>query len=390
MLKSLSLSALIVAGLMAGAGAQNLKPPAGGAPRGTQQPQQERVLNLVNRSDTVLRQLYVFRQGAPEGPDRLGADMVPAGASYPIRLGRVADCRLLVRAIWQDESEETRAIDVCAERQLVLTDEGRRDVQVVNDTDATLMQVFLMPRGGNDPGPDRLGAAMVPAGENFRIRLRGFAACEVTVRAAFAGLPAETRDANICEQPRLAFGDPSIPLRELQVVNRSSVVLQQLYALPLAQGATPPAAPNWGPDRLGASVIGAGRDFPIRIRSGECRVVLRAVFANRREEIRDNVNICTPQPVVFQGSRRLAIGNLYERPITGIYLSPVEERDWGNNQLSAPISQNGTAELGMEGGCRADLRIVFDNESAEELRNFDMCRNPAITLRPGWVTEARQ
>jgi hypothetical protein len=43
----------------------------------------------------------------------------------------------------------------------------------------------------------------------------------------------------------------------------------------------------------------------------------------------------------------------------------------------------------MDGDCQADLRIVFDNNAAEELRGFDMCRNAAITLRPGWVTEAR-
>jgi hypothetical protein len=37
----------------------------------------------------------------------------------------------------------------------------------------------------------------------------------------------------------------------------------------------------------------------------------------------------------------------------------------------------------MDGECQADLRIVFDNNAAEELRGFDMCRNAAITLRPG-------
>ncbi|RVT99605.1 hypothetical protein EOD42_05870 [Rhodovarius crocodyli] len=388
MLKSLSLSALITAGLITGAMAQSVKPPSNGGMRAPQQ--QQRGLTVVNRSDTVLYRLFVFRQGGAEGPDRLGQNVVPSGRSFQLQLGRVQDCRVMVRSVFQDESEETRAVDICAEQQLVLTDEGRRDVQLDNATDATLMQVFLIPRGESDPGPDRLGSSMVAPGEHFRIRLRNFAACDVTVRASFAGLPAETREVNICNQPQVAFGDPSIPLREVPIVNRSSIVLYELYAIPMAEGAAPQQNPNWGPDRLGANVIGAGRDFSMRIRSGECRARVRAVFQNRREEIRDNVNICQPQPVVFQGARRLAIGNLYERPITGMYLSPVEERDWGSNQINEPLRQNGTAELGTDGGCRADLRIVFDNESAEELRNFDMCRNAAITLRPGWVTEARQ
>jgi hypothetical protein len=118
-------------------------------------------------------------------------------------------------------------------------------------------------------------------------------------------------------------------------------------------------------------------------------VRLRAVFQNRREEVRDAVNICGPQPVIFQGARRMALGSVYERPIKGIYLSPVEAADWGPNQISAPLGNGGTAEISMDGECQADLRIVFDNNAAEELRGFDMCRNAAITLRPGWVAEAR-
>jgi hypothetical protein len=41
--------------------------------------------------------------------------------------------------------------------------------------------------------------------------------------------------------------------------------------------------------------------------------------------------------------------------------------------------------LAMDGGCQADLRIVFATSGAEERRNLDICQTRRIVLRPGWV-----
>lgn len=377
------LAVALMAWPLAGALAQ--KPPAAppqAAPN-RPAPAPERQLSLVNRTDTSIRQIFVFAQGQAglaEGPDRLGTDVLPAGQSYMLRLGRIAPCQQQLRAVWEDATEETLALDVCRQQEFTLTDERRRDIAVVNDSDNQLMQVFIFERGSQDPGPDRLGAATVAPNDTFRIRLRGFAPCQVTVRAAFQGAAAETRQADICAEPRLAFGDSSIPLREVTVTNRSAVTLQSIFAS---------RTQNWGADRLGSAVLEPGQSFPMRLRSRECQIRLRAVFQNRREEVREVVDVCTAQPIIFQGARRMALGSVYERPITGIYLSPVTSGDWGANQLTAPIGNGGTAEISMDGECEADLRIVFDNAAAEELRGFNMCRNAAITLRPGWVTEAR-
>lgn len=357
------------------------KQPGGPPPARAATP--ERQVNLVNRTDTTVRQVFIFQApqaGRSEGPDRLGTDVVPAGASFVMRLGAIAPCRQLLRAVWEDATEETLPIDVCTQREFVLTDERRRDVAVSNDSDFQLMQVYIFERGSAEPGPDRLGVNTVAPNDSFRIRMRGFTACEVTVRAAFQGAPAETRQMNICTEPTLAFGDASIPLREVTVTNRSAVTLQSIFA---SRGQA------WGADRLGAAVLEPGQSFPMRVRSAECQMRVRAVFQNRREEVREAVDICAAQPIVFQGARRMALGSVYERPIQGIYLSPVEAADWGPNQLSAPLGNGGTAEISMDGECQADLRIVFDNNAAEELRGFDLCRNAAITLRPGWVTEPR-
>ena len=358
-------------------------PPAGSPPPRGAPAAPERSLELINRSDTTIRQVFVFppgQAGRSEGPDRLGNDVLASGRPFTLRLGRVAACQAQLRAVFDDNSEETLPVNICTTQQFIISDDRRRDIAVTNDSDNMLTQVFIFERGSAEPGPDRLGAASVAPRESHRIRLRGFTACQVTVRAAFAGAPAETRQLDICAEPRLAFGDSAVPLREVTITNRSSVTLQSVFAS---------RTPNWGADRLGAAVLEPGQSFPMRLRSAECQFRVRAVFDNRREEVRETVDVCAGQPIVFLGARRLALGSVYERAIQGIYLSAVEAEDWGSNLIGAPLANGGTAEISQDGGCQADLRVVFDNNAAEELRGFDMCRHATITLRPGWVTEAR-
>jgi len=358
-------------------------PPAGAPPPRAAPATPERSLEVLNRSDTTIRQIFVFpvgQAGRSEGPDRLGTDVLPSGQRYTLRLGRVAACQAQLRAVFEDASEDTLPVNVCTTQTFNLSDDRRRDIPVANDTDFTLSQLFIFERGNAEPGPDRLGADMVAPNDTYRIRLRGFTACQVTVRAAFQGAPAETRQVDICAEPRLAFGDASVPLREVTITNRSSVTLQSVFAS---------RTPAWGADRLGAAVLEPGQSFPMRLRSAECQMRIRAVFQNRREEVREAVDVCAGQPIVFLAARRMALGSVYERPIQGIYLSATEAADWGPNQIAAPLANGGTAEISQDGGCEADLRIVFDNNAAEEIRGFDMCRHAAITLRPGWVTENR-
>jgi hypothetical protein len=72
-----------------------------------------------------------------------------------------------------------------------------------------------------------------------------------------------------------------------------------------------------------------------------------------------------------------------------VYLSAADNPDWGPDLLGGrPLARGERREVGMDGpGCEADLRIVFDNSSAEELRGFDLCARAEIRLAPGWVAE---
>lgn len=346
---------------------------------------QDRNMLLRNNSERVLREIYLWNPPAREqGPDRLGADVLRPGANYVLRLGR-GPCQMEMRAVFEDGSAETRtAINACTERELVLDDRNTRSVEVVNNTDNEMMQLFLArPNqvGPNQVGPDRLGAATIPGSDSFNLRLRNEPECQFEARAIFRGGREEARqNVNLCTTPRIVFGDASVPLREVNVANRTSRVLRELYATTAPEG--------WGADRLGATVLNPGQSFLLRIRDASCRARMRAVFADNRSEERMEVDICSAQPVTFSPAQRVTLVHAHGRPVREVYLSAVQESDWGENLLAdRPMAHGERLELARDSGCEADLRIVFDNGNAEEARQINICTRPEITLRPGWVLE---
>jgi hypothetical protein len=363
------------------AAAQPSPPVKPGTPPSAQAPAPglgARDIILRNRSESVLRELYAIEpnQRGP-GRDRLGAHVIPAGRDYPLRLGN-GPCQIELRAVFEDGGSETRAVNACTVRELTFDDSDSRAVEVVNDTDQDLRELYLSRPGV--VGPDRLGANIVPANDTLRIRLRGERECQFEARAVFQGARQEvSQRVDICATPRIAFGDPSIPLREVTIANQSRRVLRELYAT---------TTQDWGADRFGVNVLRPGQSFLLRIRTRECQVRLRGVFDNDRAEERAAVEVCQPQPIAFGAPRRVTLTHAHGRPVREIYLSPVEEDDWGANLIEGtPLTTGQSRELTMEGGCRADLRVVFDNGNAEELRELDICARPSLTVRPGWTVE---
>jgi hypothetical protein len=358
-------------------------PRPGGKPGPSAPGPANREILLRNNSQSILGWVYLW-EGAVDarnnlGPDRLGASTVPAGGTYRINLGRVG-CQMQLRAVFEDGTSETRPVDVCRTRELVLDDSNTRPIDVTNNTDAELIQLFLARPDAPHPGRDRLGAATVPANDSFRFRLRGETGCEFEARAIFRGSREPVRQrVNICTTPGIAFGDPAVPLREVTVTNGSRRVMRELYAVAGSE--------SWGADRLGSLVLAPGQSFLLRMRSQECRMRIRAVFADNRALEQPDMDICNGQPVTFSTAHRLTLVQNHARPIREVYLSDVADNDWGPNQLTEPLPNGQRREIGTDGGCRADLRIVFDNGNAEEMRNLDICARPEIELKPGWVAE---
>lgn len=363
-------------------GAAPPKPPP---PQQQQQPPpQTQELSVRNGTATVLLSLHLNAPDAPRpGPDLLGAGVLQPGQTFRARLPRPPECRMELRAVFQDQTEERRAVNLCRPEPVEFTDAALREIDVANDTDFELRELYLAPPGqAGGRGPDRLGAATVPPLDGLRLRLRGFAACEVEATAVFRNAPPETRRADICARPRLAYGDPTVPLREATLRNGTGATLRELYLRD--EGAT-----GWGADRLGAAVLAPGQSFLLRTRRAACRADLRAVFQTGREEVRQGLDLCAGQEVAFLPARRLVLLHDHLRPVREAYLSPVEDGDWGPDVLAGrPLARGERREVGMEGpGCAADLRVVFDNGGAEELRGFDLCARAEIRLRPGWVAE---
>ncbi|MDN3567630.1 hypothetical protein QWZ14_24895 [Paeniroseomonas aquatica] len=360
---------------------------------------------VANETDRSLQELFIFRPGAgQEGPDRLGPNVLPPRASLRVALGRTRDCAFEVRATFEGGDEMRRRVDLCRNPRVAFADTGpRREVEVVNQADQGLRELYLATPGarpaGRAPeagwGPDRLGSETVSAGDSLRLRLRNLSGCVFDLRAVFADGTEEVRERqDVCRVPRLAFGDSGLPLREVTVTNQGRRTLRELYAR-AADGAADRNA--WGSDRLGSSMVEPRSEFRLRLRGAGCAWDLRAVFDDDREEVRRGLDACAAPAVSFGrpvagegGSRQVTLVNGFSHPVERAFVSPAESDDWGPDVLGDAVLAPGARQVvRVEGGCQADLRIVFDNRSAEERRGVDICAASTIALRPGWTLEER-
>jgi hypothetical protein len=346
-----------------------------------------RELTVANETDQVLQELYVFLRGTEEGADRLGANVLPPRAALRVPLGRSRDCAVALRAVLADGEEMLRRVNLCQTQRVRLADTGpRRDFEIVNDGDADLRELYLSPPDGRERGRDRLGSGIVSAGDTLRIRLRG-RECVFDAHAVFAdGTEQRRQRVDLCRAPRLAFGDAGVVAREVTVQNRSRRAMRELYARRRGEAA-------WGADRLGASILDGGGSFRLRIRAAECHFDVRAVYEDDREAIQPGLDLCLAPGIAFDGPvlaggapRQLRLVNGFGRIVERIFLSPAEQRGWGEDSLGSEVlAPGGHHDAKLVGSCRADLRIVFDTSAAEERRGIDVCGITAITLQPGWT-----
>ncbi len=361
-------------------------------PASAQEAQPAREAVVANDTERLMQEIYLYVVGAAEpGRDRLANAVLPPRATLRIPLPRGQACNYEVRVVFDDGDDDRRRIDVCRTPRATFADTGpRRDLAVVNDSDVELRELYLWPSAARaaDTGTDRLGTRTVPAGETLPLRLRGTAECVFDLRAVFADETEEKRQrVDLCRVPRLAFGDPSLPVREANVSNRARFTVRELYARAMGQEA-------WGADRLGSATLEPRADFGLRIRSRDCRFDLRAVYENEREEVQPGLDLCRGQQVELAGPgpavpgelRRMLLVNGYGRPIAQVFLISPDPDDWGEDQLGdATLAPGARQELSVTSGCRVDLRIVFDSDAAEERRGIDLCANSLVVLRPGWT-----
>ncbi|MES2712933.1 MAG: hypothetical protein V4653_15230 [Pseudomonadota bacterium] len=195
--------------------------------------------------------------------------------------------------------------------------------------------------------------------------------------------------------PALAqSNDPSFNL-----VNRSGQTILEAYV-------SPSTDTNWGVDRLGRDVVPNGQSYAIRLPAGQCVNDIRVVYQDRRAEERRNLNTCTltdveftgrstqaapgtprppgpgatpPPPAstgpVAQGNPSFNLVNNTGRIIREAYASLSTESAWGEDRLGADTiapGRNFPIRL-PQGPCVYDVRIVLDNNQAQERRNINLC-----------------
>jgi hypothetical protein len=264
-----------------------------------------------------------------------------------------------------------------------------REITLQNETDLALQNFHLFPPNAQDRGADRLGRDLVAPGNTFRLRLGRLANCTFDTVAIFQdGTEEVRRRVNICANPRQVYGDPAMPTLDVEIANRSAVVLRELYV-----SARGPEA--WGPDRLGAGVIDANGSFRLRLRTRDCTFDLRAVYADDREEVKQRLDLCANRSPVFDRSgiprpptHSVALVNRHLATVQEAYISLSSESNWGPDRLGTnTLAQGRETTIDVEGGCETDIRIVFPNGGAEERREVNICEQPRIVLAPGWVVE---
>lgn len=366
------------------------------APAVAQEGQPAREVVIANDTERLMQEIYVYPVGATDpGRDRLASAVLPPRATLRIPLPRGQACGFEVRVVFDDGADDRRRLDICRTARATFTDTGpRRDLAVVNDSDVELRELYLWPSAARvaDSGTDRLGTRTVPPGETLQLRLRGTADCAFDLRAVFADETEESRHrVDLCRTPRLGFGDPSLPVRQASIANRARFTVRELYARAMGREA-------WGADRLGSATLDPRAEFPLRIRSRDCRFDLRAVYENDREEVQPGLDLCRAAQVELAGPgpampgelRRLLLVNAYGRAISQVFLIAPDPDDWGEDQLGdATLAPGARQEVSVTSGCQVDLRIVFDSTAAEERRGIDLCANSLVLLRPGWTVAER-
>ncbi|MFC7737240.1 hypothetical protein ACFQX4_15620 [Roseomonas sp. GCM10028921] len=364
-------------------------------------PAREALVN--NDTDLDIRELYAAPPGAPRGPDRLGAETVPAGRTHRLRLGRRRDCVFDITAVMADGSEVSRPrTDVCRSPRVTLADPALpwRDLTVNNRAGRPLNGLHVAPAGRGGAldtdegwGVDRMGNQVAPDGSSFRLRLR-LLGCEADLRATYADGAAEARrGVNICTAPVTFDGSgiPRPPERPLTLVNRHGARIDEIYVSSSNEG-------DWGPERLPGG-LGRGDRQTLSL-PVDCVADLRVVFPSGGAEERREVNICQNPLVSIRpgwtiaarldegeeddgprpGSVRLR--NAARLPIVELYIDPPGAAR-GEDRLGATVlGANETLDIAPpEGGaCPARLTAVFRDGRKVTRDPLDLCAGIEVPL----------
>lgn len=180
--------------------------------------------NLVNRSGQPINEIYVSPVTEQFwGRDLLGAEVLPDGRAFPVRLAPQAGCRHDVRVVYADgRAEQRRDQNTCAIAEMVFgaaappraatPPQGERPGQganpsfnLVNHGRTPIREVYVSAARDTNWGEDRLGAATLAPGRHLEVRLP-LNDCLNDVRVVWAdGRREDRRQVDTCRLVNLVF-----------------------------------------------------------------------------------------------------------------------------------------------------------------------------------------
>ena len=274
--------------------------------------------------------------------------------------------------------------------------------EIVNRARMPIFEVYVSPSSLDDWGRDMLRDDVIMPGARKTLRPAA-KDCIFDVRIVYrGGQSEERRRQDLCQLSEMAFdgtaqaappaggqsgaqGDPSFEL-----VNASAGTITQIYASLSRER-------NWGPDRLGTDVLGAGRRFQVTLPNGDCLWDIAVVYADDRREEKQSLNLCNLTELAFNASAARARGaagpaargnaqaatgdpsfalvNRSPRTIAQLYVSRSNETDWGRDRLGDNVLAAGRSfDVALpQGPCQWDIAVVYDDDRREERRSQDLC-----------------
>lgn len=144
--------------------------------------------HLVNRSGQTINEIYVSSVAEQFwGRDLLGADVLPDGRVFPVRIPPSAGCRQDVRVVYADgRAEQRRDVDTCRIAEMVfgagpppragspgagLAAAANPSFNLVNHGRAPIREIYVSSTRETHWGEDRLGADILPPGRHLEVRL---------------------------------------------------------------------------------------------------------------------------------------------------------------------------------------------------------------------------
>ena len=181
---------------------------------------------------------------------------------------------------------------------------------------------------------------------------------------------------------------PAGPDRVITILNRAPQAITTLFVSASTED-------EWGINRLSIPSLATTRSFQYRLGGRDCKYDFQVTYADKRVEEKRDQDICRSRQIVFDATsakapdtgpeRTVTVRNRTPRPITKIFISPKSTTSWGDDVLKGNLAGGADQDVRYRGECIADLRIVYDNDSAEERREIDFCANTTAYIVPGWT-----